>query len=98
MLLIFTNAIPLPGSSPDTQQSSRARKPYARVAIIVTIFHHITTCYGAYQHYKLPSHYTQAMGIGVWFNVFLTVAGVVALMFGLGDAQQVSKSKGKKRS
>lgn len=98
MLLIFTNAIPLPGSSSDTQQASRARKPYARVAIIVTIFHHITTCYGAYQHYKLPSHYTQAMGIGVWFNVFLTVAGVVALMFGLGDAQQVSKSKGKKRS
>lgn len=99
MLLIFTNAIPLPASLTGSSSSSPGpKKPYARLAIIVTIFHHITTCYGAYQHYSLPSHYTKAMGIGVWFNVFLTAAGLVALFFGVEDGKVVSKGRGKKRA
>jgi hypothetical protein len=34
---------------------------------------------GAWQHYKLDSHYTKAMWIGVWVNAFLTAVGGVVL-------------------
>jgi hypothetical protein len=86
--------VPLPGSQ-QTAQASQARKPYAKLAILVTMFHHVTTGYGAYTHWALPSHHTKAMDIGVYGNVALTALGVVALMWGMGDEQS---KVGKKRS
>lgn len=97
MLLIFSDAVPLPsaltGSKPDAQ-ASRARKPYAKLAILATMFHHVTTGYGAYTHWVRDSHHTKAMDIGVYGNVALTVLGAVALLWGMGEQQQ---AKGKKR-
>ena len=98
MLLIFSNAVPLPaaltGAQPDFQ-TLRARKPYAKLAILATMFHHVTTGYGAYTHWALPSHHTKAMDIGVYGNVALTALGAAALMYGMGDEQ--AKGVGKKR-
>jgi hypothetical protein len=99
MLLIFSNAVPLPaaltgGAQPDAQ-ASRARKPYAKLAILATMFHHVTTAYGAYTHWALPSHHTKAMDIGVYGNVALTALGAAALLWGMGD--EGVKGKGRKR-
>jgi hypothetical protein len=69
--------------------------PYARSAVMLTIFHHVTTAWGAYQHWVKPTHYTAAMAIGVWANVFLTFAGFVTLFVGLGNG---AAAKGKKRA
>jgi hypothetical protein len=66
-------------------------KNYSRAFIAVSVFHHITTMMGAYEHYKLDSHYTKAMWIGVWVNAFLTAVGGVVLG-GLGS-DSVSRSK-----
>ncbi|KAI4716290.1 RNI-like protein [Aureobasidium sp. EXF-10727] len=54
-------------------------RTYSSAFIAVSIFHHITTMFGAWQHYKLDSHYTKAMSIGVWVNAFLTAVGGVVL-------------------
>ncbi|CAD0110617.1 unnamed protein product [Aureobasidium uvarum] len=54
-------------------------RTYSSAFVAVSIFHHITTMFGAWQHYKLDSHYTKAMSIGVWFNAFLTAVGGVVL-------------------
>ncbi|KAG9641907.1 hypothetical protein KCU86_g8588, partial [Aureobasidium melanogenum] len=54
-------------------------RTYSKAFIAVSIFHHITTMIGAYQHYKLDTHYTKAMWIGVWVNAFLTAVGGVVL-------------------
>jgi hypothetical protein len=54
-------------------------RTYAKAFIAVSIFHHVTTMVGAWQHYKLDSHYTKAMWIGVWVNAFLTAVGGVVL-------------------
>jgi len=35
--------------------------------------------FGAWQHYKLDTHYTKAMWIGVWVNAFLTGVGGIVL-------------------
>ena len=99
MLLIFSNAVPLPAAltgrsaySPSSS-SSTAAKPYAKLAILATIFHHVTTGYGAYTHWVRDSHHTKAMDIGVYGNVALTVLGVVALVWGMGE----EGARGKKR-
>jgi hypothetical protein len=60
--------------------------PYAKAVVAATVFHHITTGVGAYQHYKLDSHYNTSMAIGVWGNVWLTLSGVVTLAALLSDA------------
>ncbi|KAL6706962.1 hypothetical protein ACN47E_004912 [Coniothyrium glycines] len=73
ILVSLHNAVPL-SSSPSTKLSSI---PYATSIVAATIFHHVTTAIGAYQHYKLETHYNTSMFIGVWVNVFLTIAGLV---------------------
>jgi len=94
MLLIFSNVVPLPsaltGKSPQ-QASQTAAKPYAKLAIMATIFHHVTTGYGAYTHWVRDSHHTKAMDIGVYGNVALTVLGLVALGWGMGEEESVKK-------
>jgi hypothetical protein len=60
--------------------------PYAKSVVAATIFHHITTGIGAYQHYKLPSHYNTSMSIGVWGNVWLTLTGLFTLVMLQSDA------------
>ncbi|KZM28641.1 uncharacterized protein EKO05_0010158 [Ascochyta rabiei] len=95
ILVSFTNAVPL-SPAPKAIQSADALKynrgngalPYAKAVIAATVFHHITTGIGAYQHYKLESHYNTSMGIGVWGNVWLTLTGLFTLLFlqsGKGD-------------
>lgn len=98
ILISFTNAIPL-YSSPKSIHSADAPKafqsnknngalPYAKAVVAATIFHHVTTGIGAYQHYKLESHYNTSMGIGVWGNVWLTLTGLFTLLYlqsGKGD-------------
>lgn len=92
LLVALADAVPLPqtlaGSSlgqPTTP--TQYKKPYARAAVLITIFHHITTGFGAYQHWKLDSHHTIAMDIGVYGNVGLTALGVAALVYGLADGE-----------
>ena len=90
--------MPLPaffGAQKTDAQTLRARRPYAKLAILATMFHHVTTGYGAYTHWALPSHHTKAMDIGVYGNVALTALGVEALLWGVGDEQA---GMGKKRS
>ncbi len=53
--------------------------PYAKAVIAATVFHHVTTGLGAYQHWKLESHNNMSMEIGVWGNVWLTFTGLVTL-------------------
>ncbi|KAK3070327.1 hypothetical protein LTR53_010654 [Teratosphaeriaceae sp. CCFEE 6253] len=90
LLLALADAVPLPaslvGSALADPAPSQYKKPYARAAVLITLFHHVTTGVGAYQHWKLASHHTVAMDIGVYGNVGLTVLGVAALVFGLRDA------------
>ncbi|KAK4955654.1 hypothetical protein LTR10_006593 [Elasticomyces elasticus] len=92
MLLALADAVPLPasmvGSSLSDPAPSTYKKPYARAAVLITLFHHITTGIGAYQHWKLETHHTIAMDIGVYGNVALTALGVAALMFGLKDGEK----------
>jgi mannan endo-1,6-alpha-mannosidase len=75
ILVSFTNAVPFT-SAPATKLTSI---PYAKAVVAATVFHHITTGIGAYQHYKLPSHYNTSMSIGVWGNVWLTLTGLFTL-------------------
>ncbi|KAI5195034.1 hypothetical protein E4T39_08407 [Aureobasidium subglaciale] len=64
-------------------------RSYSKAVVLVSIFHHVTTMMGAYQHYKLDSHYTAAMWIGVWVNLFLTVVGAIVVgALGQGVGQQ----------
>ncbi|KAK3655149.1 hypothetical protein LTR56_003570 [Elasticomyces elasticus] len=92
MLLALADAVPLPasmvGSSLSDPAPSTYKKPYARAAVLITLFHHITTGIGAYQHWKLETHHTIAMDIGVYGNVALTALGAAALMFGLKDGEK----------
>jgi len=75
ILISFTNAIPF-NSAPATKLTTI---PYAKAVVAATVFHHITTGIGAYQHYKMPSHYNTSMSIGVWGNVWLTLTGLFTL-------------------
>ena len=87
LLLAMADAVPLPdwlpNITPNDASASKAKKQYARAAVLITIFHHVTTGIGAYQHWAKPSHHTVAMDIGVYGNVFFTVLGAMALLFGL---------------
>jgi mannan endo-1,6-alpha-mannosidase len=74
ILVGFTNAVPAQGTS-----KASGALPYAKAVVAATLFHHITTGFGAYQHYKLDTHYNTSMAIGVWGNVWLTLSGVVTL-------------------
>lgn len=74
ILVSFTNAVPAAGTS-----KSSGALPYAKAVVAATVFHHITTGIGAYQHYKLDSHYNMSMAIGVWANVWLTLTGGITL-------------------
>ncbi|KAF2131849.1 hypothetical protein P153DRAFT_334079 [Dothidotthia symphoricarpi CBS 119687] len=97
ILVSFTNAVPFSSSSSKAIHSADAPKAlrasyasdtlsYAKAVVAATVFHHITTGFGAYQHYKLDSHYNTSMGIGVWGNVWLTLSGLVTLVALQSDA------------
>ncbi|KAF3054188.1 hypothetical protein E8E11_012003 [Didymella keratinophila] len=100
ILISFTNAVPL-SPAPKAIHSADAPKalksnrnngalPYAKAVVAATVFHHITTGIGAYQHYKLDTHYNTSMGIGVWGNVWLTLTGIFTLIYlqsGQGDEE-----------
>ena len=87
--MVLSDAVPLPGSlvgsSFAAPGSESGKKPYAKAMILITIFHHLTTAFGAYQHWIKPTHRTVAMDIGVFANVALTALGIAALAFGLDD-------------
>ena len=95
LLLAMADAVPLPkslvGSSLADPAPSQYKKPYARAAIVITIFHHITTGIGAWTHWRLQSHHTVAMDIGVYGNIALTALGVAALVYGFGEKGGVKK-------
>jgi hypothetical protein len=89
ILLVVSDAVPIPGnlvgSSFSVPASEKGKKPYAKAIIALTIFHHVTTGIGSFQHWKVDSHRTVAMDIGVWGNVALTALGVVTLGWGMGE-------------
>ncbi|KAK6421563.1 hypothetical protein LTR95_016801 [Oleoguttula sp. CCFEE 5521] len=93
LLLTMSGLVPLPGSPSPASTSSKSAKPYAKAVVAVTMFHHVTTSFGAWGHYAKATHYTPAMGIGVWVNVFLTLAGAVTLAVGFGE-----RGRGRKRA
>jgi mannan endo-1,6-alpha-mannosidase len=68
--------------------SANAVLPYARAIVTATVFHHLVTGVGAWQHYKLESHYNTAMGIGVWGNVWLVGAGVFTVVVAMTERGQ----------
>lgn len=74
ILVSFNNAVPFSPSAPATKSTT---VPYAKAVVAATVFHHVTTGIGAYQHYKLNTHYNTSMGIGVWGNVWLTLTGLL---------------------
>ncbi|OQO08661.1 hypothetical protein B0A48_06531 [Cryoendolithus antarcticus] len=90
LLLTMSGLVPLPGSA---SPASKSAKPYAKALVAVTMLHHVTTSFGAWAHYAKVTHYTPAMGVGVWVNVFLTVAGAVTLAVGFGE-----RGRGRKRA
>lgn len=100
LLLVLSDAVTLPkslvGSSFTVPASEKGKKPYARAVILLTIFHHVATGIGAFQHWVKPTHRTIAMDIGVFANIALTALGIAALVYGLGDEsskKHVRKSK-----
>ncbi|GAB7358348.1 hypothetical protein MBLNU230_g2419t1 [Neophaeotheca triangularis] len=99
MLLILSGTVPLPAFLSSQQHSSNSpgvKAPYAKAAILATIFHHVTTGYGAYQHWSLPSHHNRAMDVGVYGCAFFAVLGVAAMTVGMKGVDGV-KGKGRKR-
>ncbi|KAH7347070.1 hypothetical protein BKA66DRAFT_477779 [Pyrenochaeta sp. MPI-SDFR-AT-0127] len=94
ILISLTNAVPFaspssafPSTTPSTSpKAASGSTPYAKAVIAATIFHHITTGFGAYQHYKLETHNNPSMVIGVWGNVWLTLTGLLTLVLLQSDA------------
>lgn len=82
ILVGLTNAVPFTAKSAKTFSSVQ----YAKAIVAATIFHHVATGIGAYQHYRLPSHYNTSMGIGVWGNVWLSLTGLFTLAMLQSDA------------
>ncbi|GAB7357391.1 hypothetical protein MBLNU459_g8329t1 [Dothideomycetes sp. NU459] len=80
-------------TSPGAVRTGKVQSPYAKAVVLVTMFHHVTTAIGAYQHYAVDTHYTTAMWIGVWVNVGLTAVGAFVLLFGMGGASASSEKK-----
>lgn len=81
----------------DPTVSVAAKKPYAKAIIVITMLHHVMTGLGAYQHWKLETHRTVAMDIGVWGNVGLVALGVGALLYGFGEGEDVVEVVGRKK-
>lgn len=79
LFLLSTNGA-VASSAPAATPTAKTNAWYAKAAVAITLLHHVTTGYGAYQHYRLETHYNTAMGIGVWGNVWLTLVGVVTLV------------------
>jgi mannan endo-1,6-alpha-mannosidase len=87
ILLSLTNAVPFanpsaifPSTAPsESKEAAAGSTPYAKAVVLATVFHHVTTGLGAYQHYKLETHNNNSMRIGVWGNVWLTLTGLVTL-------------------
>ncbi|XP_014557374.1 hypothetical protein COCVIDRAFT_25987 [Bipolaris victoriae FI3] len=86
VLISLTNAVPFTAESAKKFSSV----PYAKAIVAATIFHHVATGIGAYQHYKLPSHYNTSMGIGVWGNIWLSLTGLFTLALLQSDAGDMS--------
>lgn len=90
--MVLSDAVALPeslvGSALTAPASEKTKKPYARAAIILTIFHHITTGIGSFSHWARVSHRTIAMDIGVFGNIALTALGVATLLWGMDDDDQ----------
>lgn len=87
---MISDAVPLPKSMTgsaltDSTVSAKAKKPYAKAIIVITMLHHAATGVGSYQHWALPTHRTVAMDIGVFGNVGLFALGVAALAYGFGE-------------
>jgi hypothetical protein len=93
ILVALTNAVPFAAESAKKFSSVS----YAKAIVAVTIFHHITTGIGAYQHYKLPSHYNTSMSIGVWGNVWLSLTGLFTLAMLQSDAGDMSVEQATKK-
>ena len=100
LLIVLCDAVPLPaalvGSAATAPSSDRAKKPYARAMILLTMFHHVTTGIGSFTHWIAASHRTVEMDIGVFGNVGLTLLGVAALMYGLESEGSKSSAAGRK--
>lgn len=100
LLIVLCDAVPLPasimGSAATAPTSDKAKKPYARAMILLTMFHHITTGIGSYTHWAVATHRTAAMDIGVFGNLGLVVLGVAALVYGLDDEGAKATSIGRK--
>ncbi|KAI5370209.1 hypothetical protein Slin15195_G010870 [Septoria linicola] len=95
ILLAVSDAVPLPagvtGSSLSDYVPSTYKKPYARAVVVITMLHHIATGIGAWSHWKLDSHHTVAMDIGVYGNIGLVLLGIAALAYGLQDRSGVTE-------
>ncbi|KAK4993368.1 hypothetical protein LTR66_006047 [Elasticomyces elasticus] len=79
MLLIVSGAVPLAGSS-SSHDAARVKKSYAKAAIAATVCHHLLTAYGAYQHFSKPTHYKNAMAVGLYGSGGLAVLGALVLL------------------
>jgi len=86
------------GSALTSPESSHHKKPYARAVVAITIFHHVMTGIGSFQHWRMPSHRTVAMDIGVWGNVGLTALGIAALIYGLNDEHHLKRERRRKEA
>lgn len=98
VLLVISDAVPLPSSMAgsaltDPTVDVKAKKPYAKAIIVITMLHHAATGVGAYGHWALPTHRTVAMDIGVWGNVGLVLLGAAALVHGFGQPEVVEGRK-----
>lgn len=99
ILVSFTNAVPFSPParsihSADTPKALRSSQgsstvSCAKAVVAATVFHHITTGIGSWQHYKLDTHYNTSMGIGVWSNVWLTLSGLLTLTLLQSEAGDV---------
>lgn len=92
ILIVISDAVPLPktmaGSAlTDPSIPARAKKPYAKAVIVITMLHHAATGLGSYQHWALPTHRTVAMDIGVFGNLGLFALGAAALAYGFGEEE-----------
>ena len=96
LLIALSDAVPLPnslaGSSFVAPVSDRAKKPYGRVIVLLTMVHHVLTAIGSYQHWIKPTHRTVAMDIGVFANAALVMFGTVVLAWGFEDDEKQSRA------
>ena len=96
LLVALSDAVPLPaslsGSSFVAPVSDRAKKPYGRVIVLLTMVHHVLTAIGSFEHWVKPTHRTPAMDIGVFANAALVVLGAAVLAWGFEDNEKLSRT------